>query len=120
MPTGTSAQADERHEAAGPRASVEDEKPRTIPATLLRRIAATPAREAFEFPDGSGWKALTWSEVGERVRAIAVGLRSLGLQDEERCAILSGTRIEWILVDLGVLAAGGATTTIYPASTAEE
>jgi long-chain acyl-CoA synthetase len=54
------------------------------------------------------------------VRHIAAGLRSLGLADEERCAILSGTRIEWILVDLGVLCAGGATSTIYPASTPDE
>ena len=35
-------------------------------------------------------------------------------------AILSGTRVEWILVDLGILCAGGATTTIYPSSTPED
>jgi long-chain acyl-CoA synthetase len=35
-------------------------------------------------------------------------------------AILAGTRIEWVLADLGVLCAGGATSTIYPSSTAEE
>ena len=34
--------------------------------------------------------------------------------------VVSSTRIEWILADLGVLCAGGATTTIYPSSTAEE
>jgi long-chain acyl-CoA synthetase len=54
------------------------------------------------------------------VRAVAGGLRALGLRPEQRCAILSGTRLEWIVVDLGVLCAGGATTTIYPSSTEEE
>jgi long-chain acyl-CoA synthetase len=93
---------------------------RTVSDLLLDRIAATPKREAFRHRHGSSWHSLTWSEVGERVRNIASGLRSLGLADEERCAILSSTRIEWILVDLGVLCAGGATTTIYPASTADE
>ena len=96
-------------------------RPRTVPQLLLQRIAATPDREAFRSPaDGEGWRALTWREVGGRVRAIACGLRALGLRDEQRCAILSGTRIEWILIDLGILCAGGATTTLYPVSTADE
>ncbi len=51
------------------------------------------------------------------MKAIACGLRALGLGDEERASILSATRLDWILADLGILAAGGATTTIYPSST---
>jgi long-chain acyl-CoA synthetase len=93
---------------------------RSVPEILLRRISATPQREAFQHPAGAAWRTLTWSEVGESVRAIACGLRALGLSDEQRCSILSGTRLEWILSDLGILCAGGATTTIYPASTADE
>ncbi len=93
---------------------------RTVPDLLLDRIAATPDREAFRHRHGTTWHSLTWAEVGTRIRNVAAGLRSLGLADEERCAILSGTRIEWVLVDLGVLCAGGATTTIYPASTPDE
>ncbi|HEY7725419.1 MAG TPA: long-chain fatty acid--CoA ligase, partial [Anaeromyxobacteraceae bacterium] len=50
----------------------------------------------------------------------AAGLAALGLGPEERCAILSGTRIEWLLADYGILCAGGATTTIYPSSTADD
>ncbi|MBI5444795.1 MAG: AMP-binding protein, partial [Deltaproteobacteria bacterium] len=42
---------------------------------------------------------------------------ALGLKDEERGAILSSTRVDWILADLAILSAGGATTTIYPSST---
>jgi long-chain acyl-CoA synthetase len=87
---------------------------------FLHRLEATPDRPAFQTPDGAGWKTLTWKETGQRVRWIASGLRALGLADEERCAILSGTRLEWILVDLGILCGGGATTTIYPANTGEE
>jgi len=93
---------------------------RTVPEMFLDRIAATPEREAFRHREGSTWHPLTWAQVGDRVRRIAGGLRSLGLVPEERCAIVSSTRIEWILIDLGVLCAGGATTTIYPASTADE
>ncbi len=90
---------------------------RSVPQMFLSRVAKTPDREAYLYPDGNGWTALTWRQVGEKVKAIACGLRSLGLADEERASILSSTRLDWILADLGILAAGGATTTIYPSST---
>jgi long-chain acyl-CoA synthetase len=93
---------------------------RSIADMFLKRVAATPDREAFRYPTDPGWKSLTWREVSIRVRAIACGLRALGLQDEQRAAILSSTRVEWILVDLGIICAGGATTTIYPSNTADE
>jgi len=96
------------------------DNPRSIPALFLERVGKTPGDEAFRYPGAGGWKSLTWRETEERVRAIASGLASLGLRPEERCAILSSTRVEWLLADYGILCAGGATTTIYPSSTAEE
>ena len=35
-------------------------------------------------------------------------------------AIASGTRIEWILADLAMMCAGGATTTVYPTTQHED
>ncbi|MBI5070192.1 MAG: long-chain fatty acid--CoA ligase [Deltaproteobacteria bacterium] len=96
------------------------DSPRSVPALFLERVGKTPGAEAFRAPDGAGWKSLTWRETEERVRAMACGLAALGLQPEQRCAILSSTRLEWLLADFGILCAGGATTTIYPSSTAEE
>ena len=92
----------------------------TIPALFLERIARTPDREAYRYPVGDDWRSLTWKEAGARVKAIAAGLLSLGLGREDRVGILSGTRYEWVLIDLGILCAGGATTTVYPSSTADE
>jgi long-chain acyl-CoA synthetase len=93
---------------------------RNVPEMLLQRLDDNPAKEAFRFKRSGGWSSLTWGEVGERVRHIAAGLRELGLEPGQRAAILAGTRVDWILADLGILAAGGATSTIYPASTPEE
>jgi long-chain acyl-CoA synthetase len=87
---------------------------------FLDRVAQTPDADAYLYPEGDGWKTLSWRAVHERVAAIAGGLRALGLKDEQRCAILSGTRFDWIAADLGILCAGGATTTIYPSNTPEE
>jgi len=97
-----------------------DSTPRTVPDLFLDRVGRTPTAEAFRYPSGAGWTQLTWAGTEVRVRAIAGGLRALGVEGEQVCAILAGTRIEWILSDLGVLCAGAATSAIYPSSTAAE
>jgi long-chain acyl-CoA synthetase len=94
--------------------------PRNVPELFLERVGRTPDAEAFRYPAGDGWRSLTWLETEGRIRAVAGGLRALGVQGEQVCAILASTRIEWILADFGILFAGGATSTIYPSSTPEE
>ncbi|HVO30998.1 MAG TPA: AMP-binding protein, partial [bacterium] len=93
---------------------------RSMPEMFLARVAASPDAKAFQYPKGGGWESISWGETGARVRAIASGLKALGLKPEERCAIFSTTRIEWILADLAILCAAGATTTIYPSNSAED
>ncbi len=97
-----------------------DAAPRNVPELFLDRVGKTPDTEAFRYPVPGGWRSLSWLQLEERVRAVAGGLRALGLAAEQTVAILATTRIEWILADFGILFAGGATTTIYPSSTADE
>ncbi|MGW4471856.1 AMP-dependent synthetase/ligase [Nonomuraea sp. NPDC004354] len=92
----------------------------SIPALLRDRIKATPDAEAYRHPAGTGWESLTWAQVGERVRPLALGLAELGARADARVSILCSTRLEWILADLAVLSTGAATTTIYPSNTADE
>jgi len=89
------------------------------------RVAATPDAEAFRWPqagpDGTEtWQSMTWAQADERITGLAAGLLALGLQPEQRVAVFAGTRLEWALADLAVNCAGGATTTIYPSTLAED
>ncbi|WP_345982101.1 long-chain fatty acid--CoA ligase [Streptomyces sp. DSS69] len=104
-----------------------DNRPPSVAALFIDRVAATPDGEAYRYPvpsaSGEGpddWKSLTWGQAAERVHAIAAGLIALGVRPEERVALSSATRVEWILIDLGVMCAGAATTTVYPSTNAEE
>ncbi len=93
----------------------------SVGAMLRRRVKLTPAREAFRYPDANEqWQSLTWSQLDDQVTAIAGGLLSLGLQYEQRVAIASNTRIEWILASYGINSAAGAVTTIYPNTNDDE
>ncbi|BCL12925.1 AMP-dependent synthetase/ligase [Micromonospora sagamiensis] len=95
---------------------------RSIPDMFLKRVAATPDRPAFAHPapDDSGPVWLTWEQVGHRAKAVAAGLHGLGIGLEDRVAILANTRLEWVVADLGVMCAGGATTTVYPTTEPED
>lgn len=90
-------------------------RPPTVGAMFTERVAATPDSEALRFPDADeNWHSLTWAETKDRVWEIAAGLLDLGLGFEERIAIASNTRVEWVLIDLAVNCIGAATTTVYP------
>ncbi|WP_316773230.1 AMP-dependent synthetase/ligase [Streptomyces sasae] len=104
-----------------------ENRPPSVAALFLDRVAATPDAEAYRYPvpaaSGQGpddWKSLSWAQSAERVYAIAAGLIELGIQPEQRVALAASTRVEWILADLGILCAGAATTTVYPQTNAEE
>ncbi|RYJ23963.1 O-succinylbenzoic acid--CoA ligase [Streptomyces sp. L-9-10] len=104
-----------------------ENRPPSVATLFIERVSATPDAEAYRFPvpapAGQGpdeWRSLSWSEAAERVYAIAAGLIALGVRPEERVALASSTRVEWILADLGVMCAGAATTTIYPSTNTEE
>ncbi|MGN6300944.1 MAG: AMP-dependent synthetase/ligase [Angustibacter sp.] len=83
------------------------------------RVTATPDAEAFRFPTQAGWESVTWAEVAGTVTTMAGGLLALGLRAEDRVAIASTTRLEWVYADLAVMCAGGATTTVYPTTGAD-
>ncbi|MEV4614577.1 long-chain fatty acid--CoA ligase [Kitasatospora sp. NPDC049258] len=112
--------------------SMIERRPPSVAHLFLSRVEATPDHEAYRYPvpvdehaaDGAPgaeqWRSLTWAQTSARVTAVAAGLMSLGIGSEDRVAISSATRIEWILADLGNMCAGAATTTVYPSTNADE
>jgi long-chain acyl-CoA synthetase len=97
-----------------------DNLPQNMAVQFLDRVAASPQSEAFRYPVGEAWESLTWQQAGDRVRRLAAGLMSLGIESEQRVGIASGTRYEWILADLAVVCSGAATTTVYPTTNADD
>ena len=101
-------------------ASFVDNLAQNVAVLFLDRVETSPQAEAFRFPVGEAWESVTWKQAGDRVSRLAAGLLSLGLTSEQRVGIASGTRYEWILADLAVMCAAGATTTVYPTTNAED
>lgn len=100
--------------------SIIDNRLPSVGHLFRDRVSRSGSREAFRFPRGEDWSSLTWDQTAERAYALAAGLIDLGLEPEERVALASSTRIEWVLADLAVMVAGGATTTIYPTTLSDD
>ncbi len=97
-----------------------EKRPPSVAQMIVDRVKATPLREAFRYPLDHGWASVAWRDVGERVKSIAAGLISLGIEPEDRVALASSTRYEWVLVDFAIMCAGAATTTVYPSTKADD
>ncbi len=97
-----------------------ENRPPNVAVQFRDRVHSTPEREAYSYPAGDDepWVSMTWKETGDRVEKLAAGLLALGVESEQRVGIASNTRVEWILADLAVMCAGGATTTVYPSTIA--
>jgi long-chain acyl-CoA synthetase len=93
-----------------------ENRPANVGRQFFDRVQKSPNREAYRFPKGDEWVSVTWKETGDRVTRLAAGLAALGVEHEQRVGIASSTRYEWILADLAIMAAGAATTTVYPST----
>lgn len=66
-------------------------------------------------PSGE-YDELTYQEMHSVVMNLAGGFRDIGVERDDRVAILANTRMEWAHTDLALLAAGGVVTTVYTES----
>ena len=64
---------------------------------------------------GGGYRTYSWNEWLRTSAEIALGLRALGLRKGEIVCILSETRAEFYLTDVGIMAAGGVAAALYTA-----
>ena len=95
-------------------------RPASVGALLLRRVEKSPSKEAFRYLEDDRWVSLSWLQTKDKIFQLAAGLLALGIKPEDRVAIASNTRMEWILADLAIMSAAGATTTIYPSTQHED
>ena len=65
-------------------------RPASVGAMLMRRVAASPTKEAFRYVEDDRWVSLNWSQTRDKAFQLAAGLLALGVEPEDRVAIASG------------------------------
>ena len=90
----------------------------SLPAAFLAQAADHPGRIALR-SFGSD-EELSLREWAERARAVAGGLRALGVRRGDRVALLLTTRIEFHILDMGALLIGAIPFSLYATSSLEQ
>jgi len=76
-----------------------------------------PKPDTLNYKRDGAWHSMSAGEMLRRARSIALGLYSLGIRKGDRVALLSESRVEWVLADQGCIFAGAVGVPIYPTLT---
>jgi long-chain acyl-CoA synthetase len=93
---------------------------RTAPELWRDAVRDAPREPAYLEEQTDGWRPVSWDEAAERIEALARGLLGRGVRHGDRVAVLSRTRLEWILLDWAVMSIGAVVVGLYPTSSAKE
>ena len=66
------------------------------------------------------WQSISWSDTARQVTAFAESLKRLGLEPGDRVMLVSENRPEWLISDLGIMAAGCVTVPTYTTNTTRD
>jgi long-chain acyl-CoA synthetase len=92
----------------------------TAPALWRYALAQGWTTPAYLEEQADGWREVSWQEAGERVDALAQALLAHGVRKGDAVAVLSRTRLEWILLDWAIMSIGAVVVGLYPTNTASE
>ncbi len=97
-------------------------KPQIDGFANLVSLFFTRVREGGDAPflsrkQDRAWISQSWNEVGAQVAALAQSLLAMGLQAGDRVVIVSENRPEWLIADIGVMAAGCVSVPTYTTNT---
>ncbi len=92
----------------------------STPARLFAQAETRGDVPAYYEKDGGSWKPTTWSTYADQVRQAARALITLGVEPGDRVCILGFNRPEWVILDVGAIAAGAAPAGIYITSSPAE
>ena len=92
----------------------------TIIHVFWERVTTTPNRIAMMQKTGGAFKNISWGIEGKIVSEISAALISLGVEVEQKIAIISQSRPQWTWADLSSLSIGAVSVPVYPSLNSTE
>src|SRR5262245_40990811 len=108
----------EEEKALEPRDSDVPVEAATVRGAFQRLVAENPDKAALRTKDDE--LSLTWSELDQRVRGLAAGIASLGIDKGDTVAMLLPNVPECHIIDLAAIHLGAVPFTIYNSSSPEQ
>jgi long-chain acyl-CoA synthetase len=98
---------------AASRPEVEVTPDLTIPKLFVRKAREYGERVAIREKEFGVWHPITWTAYLEHVRLFALGLAALGLEREDKVAMIGDNRPEGLFAEMAALCAGGVAVWLF-------
>ena len=93
----------------------------TIPHIFLKRAAKFgSSRAALRYKKEDSWKEYSWKDYLNKVEKVAGGLKTLGVNPEDKVCIISANCPEWFFIALAIQSQGAYQVPIYPNATPDQ
>ena len=93
---------------------------KTLVDLLDRNAERFGSLPAIRWSNGDSLRTLSWAAYRQRVREVAAGLKSLGVEKGDFVALMAGNRPEHVMADLGAVCSGGVPVSIYNTLASEQ
>ncbi|HEY2648076.1 MAG TPA: long-chain fatty acid--CoA ligase [Puia sp.] len=102
-------------------------KPERLFDCIACQLEKFPKPDMFAAKENGAWRKYSTQEVSEMVDALACGLMKIGVsgndmtvENQDKIAIISGNRPEWLITDLAVQKLGAVLVPVYPTTNIHE
>ncbi len=92
----------------------------TLTGAFFERARKAPDAVCMRRKKYGLWEEVRWRDYERGVRAVALALVDMGIKPGEPVGLISENRVEWLMTDLGILAAGAVTCAMYTTSASEQ
>ncbi len=93
---------------------------RTVLQVLESTVSKHGSRPALRVKRDGAWQTLTWNEYGANIRLAGRAMMKLGVAPGDGIVIIGKNCPEWLVADVGAIAAGAVPAGIYTTSTPEQ
>ncbi|TDN35958.1 long-chain fatty acid--CoA ligase [Hymenobacter sp. UV11] len=87
---------------------------------LANQLEKLPQADALAAKIDGRYVPLSSQQVQEQTNLVSLGLLKLGLKKDDKVAIISMNRPEWLLADFGIAQIGATSVPMYPSITVED
>ncbi len=86
---------------------------KTIPELFFETVSKYSAKASLLYKKDGVYFPITYQELSEKVKTLAAGLQKFGVKKEDKIAILSENRPEWVICDLAAMFVGGIVVPLH-------
>ncbi|MCX6151793.1 MAG: long-chain fatty acid--CoA ligase [Ignavibacteriales bacterium] len=95
---------------------------KTIPelfVILSEEYSKVAEHPLMKYKSGNEWKGISYAQFGEETEIFALGLSTLGIKRDDKIAIISENRPEWVYSDMAIIGLGAVDVPLYPSLTSD-